>query len=363
MRVLAMMALLLFLTTLAEAEGLSGRLLEQAGLPQLEAISQAFDGPDVRAVAGAVMSGGHPVDEALMVKTLRRAGLTLKQALLQALSALAMPLLVSFALKVALGQVDGALTLLCRLACVYAMAQQSAVAMRIAEAAMQTSAQIADRVSPVIAATLTLTGRAASAAALTPLSALCVNLIENVLVRYGLPLCATACAIAAGASLSDQFRLDRLFDLVCRGTRWALRWTVAAFVGLLTLQGRLVAPRDGISVQAVQQALKGLIPFVGGSISDSSAALKAAATSVRNTMGVAGMLICAWVAARPLLRLCAHMLSLKLAVAVCEPMADSGIMRIVANYSEISRLLLALCACSVMLATMLAGACLAFSGQ
>jgi stage III sporulation protein AE len=209
---------------------------------------------------------------------------------------------------------------------------------------------------------LTLTGRAAAGATLTPLSAICADAVGNALVNWGLALCGVAAIVAAGGNLSGRFRLDGLFRLICRAITWGVGMLIAAFVGMMVLQGRLAATRDGTSSQVLRQALRGMIPLIGGSVSDSSGALAETAVAVRGAVGATGLLIVLGTAADPALKLGAHMLSLKLASALLEPVADPGITRIAACYGEIARVLLALYAGSVLMTALLAGAGLGLLG-
>lgn len=361
-RFLLVAALLMLICPGALAEEPGEALLEQAGFSKLEDLSRELDGPDARAIARAVLSGELPMGEDLPAVILRRIGEALKRALLPAISALAPPVLVTLALGMVLGGDSGPLTLLCRLSCVYSLARQCAAAMEVAKGGMYVAARIADVAAPVVAAAMTLSGRAASAATLTPLSAICADAIESALVAWGLPMCAVAAAIAAGSSLSDRFRLDRLFRLVCKAVTWGVGMLIGAFIGIMTLQGQLAAARDGASSQALRQALRGLVPLIGGSVSDASGALAETALAVRSAVGVTGLLVVLGTAAGPALRLGAHMLSLKLASALIEPVADPGITRIAAAYGEIARLLLALYAGSALLAALLAGVGLGLLG-
>lgn len=361
-RLLLLAALLMLMAPVALAEEPAGTLLDRTGLAQLEALSEALDGPDVRDIAQMVLSGKLPVSRDLPVQALRRLSESVKRALIPALSALAVPVLVTLALGMVLGADSGPLTLLCRLATVYSLARLYAAALAVARQGMAVAVRIANTAAPVVAAALALTGRAASAATLTPLSAICADGIENALVTWGLPLSGIAAIVAAGGSLSDRFRLDRLFRLMCRAITWGVGMLIAAFVGLMALQGRLAATRDGASNQAVRQALRGLIPFIGGSVADSSGALLETALAVRNAVGVAGMLVLLATAVGPALQLGAHMLSLKLASALIEPVADPGITRIAAGFGEIARLLLALYAGSVLLVALLVGTGLGLLG-
>ncbi len=361
-RLLLLATLLMLLTPGALAWEPAGGLLDRTGFTELEALSEALDGPDVREIAGMVLSGKLPVSRDIPAQALRRMSESVRKALLPALSALVVPVLVTLALGMVLGADSGPLTLLCRLATVYSLARQYAGALAVARQGMAVAVRIANTAAPVVAAALALTGRAASAATLTPLSAICADGIENALLAWGLPLSGIAAIVAAGGSLSDRFRLHRLFRLLCRMLTWSVGMLIAAFVGMMALQGRLAATRDGASTQAVRQALRGLIPFIGGSVADSSGALVETALAVRNAVGVAGMLILLATAVGPALQLGAHMLSLKLASALIEPVADPGITRIAAGYGEIAGLLLALYAGSVLLVALLLGAGLGLLG-
>ena len=362
MKPLILLVALLLLHPACRAEGFSGALLERAGLSKLEALSEALEGPDVEAVVESALSGRLPIGQDAPSAVLAGVAEALRGALLPALAALATPVAITLVLRVVLGARGSPMTLLCRLGCVYSLGKQCAAAMETAKGGMNVALRIADVASPVVAAALTLTGRAASAATLTPLSAVCVDGIENALIAWGLPLCGVAAVVAAAGGMSDSFRLDRLFGLICRVVTWSAGLMIAAFVGMMTLEGRLAAVRDGASVQAVRQALKGLIPAIGGSVSDSSGALMESVASVRNAVGATGVVIALGTAVKPALCLAAHMLSLKLASAIIEPVADPGIVRITACYGEIGRLLLALYAGSVLLVVLLAGAGLGLMG-
>lgn len=357
-----MAVLLLLLHPGAIATDPAVALLEKAGFSDLEALSESLDGPDVHEAARAMLSGELPIGKDLPATALRQLSEAVKGALLPALSALAAPVLVALSLSMVLGTDRGPLTLLCRLSAVYGLGRQCAAAMVAARSGMRVAVRIADTAAPVVSAALTLTGRAAAGATLTPLSAICADAVENALIGLGLPLCGVAATVAAGGNLSEQFRLDGLFRLICRVVTWGMGMMIAAFVGMMALQGRLAATRDGVSSQALRQALRGLVPLIGGSVSDSSGALAETAVAVQGAVGVTGLLIVLGTATQPALKLGAHMLSLKLASALLEPVADPGITRIAACYGEIARVLLAMYAGSVLLTALLTGAGLGLLG-
>ena len=361
-RLILLAALLLLLHPEALAADPAEALLEKAGLSDLEALSESLGGPNVREAARAALSGELRIGKDLPATALRQLREAVKGALLPALSVLTVPVLAALSLGMVLGTDSGPLTLLCRLSAVYGLGRQYAAAMAVARGGMRVAVRIADTAAPVVSAALTLTGRATAGATLTPLSAICADAVANALIGWGLPLCGVAAVVAAGGNLSERFRLDGLFRLICRAVTWGVGMLIAAFVGVMVLQGRLAATRDGASSQALRQALRGLIPLIGGSVSDSSGALEETAVAVRGAVGATGLLIVLGTAADPALKLGANMLSLKLASALLEPVADRGITRIAASYGEIARVLLALYAGSVLLTALLAGAGLGLLG-
>ncbi|MBR1821323.1 MAG: hypothetical protein IJ769_06840, partial [Clostridia bacterium] len=64
------------------------------------------------------------------------------------------------------------------------------------------------------------------------------------------------------------------------------------------------------------------------------------------------------VSAAPVARLAVSTLSLRLASAILEPVADAGVTRIVGGFGDVSRMLLAICAGATLLAVLMLGACL-----
>ena len=297
---------------------------------------------------------------------LRRAASYLARALieplLEALSILAGPVLATLCLRALLGRCDGALALLCRLACAVGLAGCCASAMKLAREAMSLSSRVANVAAPVLAAALSMTGAGMSSALVSPASALCVGIIEDVLIGPGLTLCAFSAVIASGSGLSDRLRLHRLFRLVCRSVVWGLRLMTGLFMALLAVEGRIAAIQDSAASRALRQALRGLIPFIGTSVSDTSGALVETAAALRGTVGVTGMILAASVCARPLVKLIANTLSMKLASAIVEPLADPGISRLTANLADVSGLMVALCAASVLMVLLLCGSCLWAAG-
>ncbi len=353
-----MVALLLALHPAARALDAMDALLGRTGFDRLEALADELELPDIRNLASRAMEGKLDVGEGSIRRALEGLARRLRASLVDTLCVLAAPVVASLCLRLLLGGGNGALALLCRLACACGLARGCASAMDLAGTVMALSARVAGTAAPVLVAAMSLTGGSACAGLLSPVAVLCVDIIEKALSGIGLPLCAAAAAVAVGGGLSDRLRLDGLFRLICSVAVWGVRLLVGMFVVLQSVEGRLAMLQDSALSRALRQALQGMIPFIGSSVSNSAGALVESAAMARGVVGVAGMLLAILACACPVTRLLAYMLSLKIASAVMEPVAEPGVTAMVAGFGQISRILLALCAASVVLVAVLCGTCL-----
>ena len=351
-------ALIVALSTAALAEG---DLFARFGVDALSRQSQALGGVDVRALCESLLTGKLGLDEDWMNDALRRFAASLKRALTDALTLLAAPVLASLALR-SLIDGGGAIGLVCRMGCAALLTERFVRARAVAAAALDASAKLIDAAAPVLATALTLTGSAGKAAILTPSAALCAKLISDVFSDAGLPLCGVVAIVAAAANLSDRFQLNRLLALMKRGLNWAVSLTLGAFVGLMALQGLLASGQDALTARALRRMIQAALPVIGGEVSDSAGALLGSAIAARNAVGVAGMLAVMGVCAAPLARLAVSSLSLRLAAAALEPVADPGVVKIAAGFADAHQLLLAISAGAALMSVLCLGACLALAG-
>ncbi len=337
-------------------------LLDQTGIDALAEASRQAGGFDARSVTEKLMAGTLLPNADAIVRCLLRWSRSVRSGLLDALSALAAPVLVSLASRALLGDGadrGGAIRLLCRAGCASLLMGRFLEAKHLCASALDATLRLTDAAAPVLASALTLTGLDRRASILTPQAALCADLIGRLLRDMALPLCAVTAVVAACANLSECFQINRLFALSRDAILWGIRLLISGFVGLMALQGLLTGDADALTVRALRRAIQSAMPIIGGEVSDSTGALLASAVAVRGFAGVAGMLALIGASLGPILRLAAGAFSLRLASAVLEPVADRGVTRIVGHYADLSRMLLAICTGGTLLAVLTLGATLA----
>ena len=332
--------------------------MDRAGYARLEALARELNVTWMGEAVGRALSGEMLVDANAVQGALRRAARAVRNGLMEALKRIAVPALATALLSLLPGRRNEAMALLCRLACAAALAAPCAEALRAAGDMLSRSTRVTDALAPVLAAAMALTGEGAASAMLTPASALLTEISQGLLLGLGLPLCAVAAAVNVAGGLSAHRRMDRLFALIRRMAVWGMGALVGLVGALLMAEGRIAAAQDAASVRAVGFTLRSLIPFVGSGIADSAGALIQSAAIARSAIGTAGMALALSACAGPLVRLTVYMLSLKLAAAAIEPVADAGIVRITCGYGDVAGMLLAVCAAGAMLNVLLCGLCL-----
>lgn len=329
------------------------------------AVSEEVGGIDVLRTVRALMSGELRLDADTVEQWLKSLAHRLTGNLFGLLPGLVPPMVVGLVVRILLGLqrgVENGALLLCRLSCVGVLLSAFAVQREAARRLLEVTVRVVNGVSPALIAAATLTG-ANTAAILSPMTALCAGAIENLLAGAGLALCSLAAAVAASANLSMSFRLRRLFRLVKGVTVWAIGLLMAAFTGLMALEGLLGASQDAAALRGARYVLQNVLPIIGGEIASAADGLAGSAVAVRNAVGVTGMLLLLSACARPLAELAATALSMKLAAAILEPAADRCMTDAAAQFGETADMLLAIGAGGAALALLTMGAFLCAAGN
>ena len=165
---------------------------------------------------------------------------------------------------------------------------------------------------------------AASAAAGAPTAALArqgatllfFELLLELTRRVILPLIlAYAAALAARSALGNE-GLKRVADLLKWCATGLLSLLLTGFVLYLTVSGAVAGNADALAQKAAKTALSGMVPVVGGILSDAAETVVAGAGVVKGTLGVAGLLAVLCICLGPFLRLGFHYLIYKLTAAL-----------------------------------------------
>ena len=245
--------------------------------------------------------------------------------------------------------------LVCRVGCISALMAIYVRMQTVAEELLHECTALSNHLTPVLIAATAFSGAEASAALVNPMAAVAADLIQNILLKWGIAICFAAAVIAAAGNLSGSISLKQLHSFLKRILHWGAGGMVAVFSAMLSVCGRLSAGRDSAAARTAKYSIENLIPVVGGNVADSMGSLLAAADTVKNAIGVSGLALTVFVCIFPVVHLLIVTFILQFTAAVSEPLADNYLTVFVRQLSDSIEMLLILCAAGAMLCGLLIG--------
>jgi len=125
---------------------------------------------------------------------------------------------------------------------------------------------------------------------------------------------------------------------------------LTVFVGLLSLEGTLSSSVDGLTAKTAKAAVSSFIPVVGKMLGDTVDTVMGCASILKNAVGMVGVIIIIGICIGPVLKLASLTIIYHLGAALCQPIADEKIVKLLEQMGGTFKILLAItCSVSVML--------------
>jgi stage III sporulation protein AE len=188
---------------------------------------------------------------------------------------------------------------------------------------------------PALLTLLTAAGGIASAGIFQPAMAMLSSGVSVALQGVVLPVILTGGVMGVLNNITGRVQLGQFFNLSKTAAKWIIGFLFMLYFGVTSLQGMTAASFDGISIRTAKFALDKLVPIVGGMVSGTVDTMLGCAMLVKNAAGVTAILIAFGIVCMPLLRIAAGMLTFRFAAAVCEPVADPRLPKMLAALADI----------------------------
>lgn len=178
---------------------------------------------------------------------------------------------------------------------------------------------------PAMTVVTAAAGAPAGAAARQLATMFFADVLLTVINRVLLPLVyAYVASSSANAALGNE-GVKKMAELIKWFVTSVLTLMLLAFVGYLSVSGVIAGSTDAVAIKAAKFAVSGMVPVVGGILSDAAETVLAGAGILRNSVGVAGMLAVLAICVSPFLQLGIHYLTYKLTSALTATVSESRV--------------------------------------
>jgi stage III sporulation protein AE len=149
-------------------------------------------------------------------------------------------------------------------------------------------------------------------------------------------------ALSTGSCALEEDVLKKMAGFVSWAASWVLKIILYVFTGYIGITGVVSGTTDASLLKAAKLTISGMVPVVGGILSDASEAVLVSAGVMKSAAGIYGILAIVAVFAGPFLRIGVHYLLLKLTGLLCGLFGSKACTRLVSDFSSAMGLILAM---------------------
>ena len=203
---------------------------------------------------------------------------------------------------------------------------------------------------PVLITLMISTGSIVSANVVQPIILFLITFIGNFITGVIIPFVLISTALGVISKISDRVQVDKLSKFFKTSVVWVLGVILTIFVGVVSIEGTLSSSVDGVTAKTAKAAVSNFIPVVGKVLGDSIDTVLGCASILKNAVGVVGVIIIIGICVMPILKLAALTIIYHLGAALCQPIADEKIVKLLEQMGGTFKVLLAItCSVAVML--------------
>lgn len=180
---------------------------------------------------------------------------------------------------------------------------------------------------PLLLALMAASGGAISAAFFHPVILFLMN-TSGMLIEYiVLPLLFLSTLLHVVSSLSEQYKVTQLANLLRNISIGILGIFLTIFLGVISVQGASSAITDGITIKTAKFVTGNFIPVIGRMFTDATDTVINASLLLKNTVGIAGVVILLLLVAFPAIKILMISFIYKLAAALLQPIGGGPVIK------------------------------------
>lgn len=203
---------------------------------------------------------------------------------------------------------------------------------------------------PIMMTLIVTTGSVTSATILQPILVFMITLIGNFINNVAIPIVLVSTALGIISKISNKVQIDRLAKRLKSSTIWIIGIILTLFVTLVSVDGTLSSSVDAVTSKTAKAAVSNLIPVVGKILGDAVDSVMGCSNILKNAIGIIGVVIVIAISITPIIKLLILMAIYYIGSAICEPIADEKVVKLLDQMGDTFKILLALmCSMSVMI--------------
>lgn len=195
---------------------------------------------------------------------------------------------------------------------------------------------------PVMTAAVAAQGGVTSSAALYTGTVFFDTLLTSVIARLIVPALYIYLCLCVAKSAVEQDMLKKVRDFMKWAMTWCLKIILYVFTGYMSITGVISGTVDASALKAAKLTISGVVPVVGGILSDASETILVSAGVMKSAAGVYGIFAVLAVCVGPFLQIGVLYLMLKLTGAVCNMFGYKPAVELIQDFSTGMGLVLAM---------------------
>lgn len=186
---------------------------------------------------------------------------------------------------------------------------------------------------PVMTTAMAAQGGITASAALYGGTALFLNILSCLISRLLVPLVYLFLTLAVSYGALGEELLKKCRDFLKWISVWCLKIILYVFTGYMGITGVVSGTTDAAALKAAKLTISGVVPVVGGILSDASEAVLVGAGVVKNTAGIYGILAVIAVCIGPFIKIGIHYLMLKFTAVLAGVVGSKPMCGLVEDFS------------------------------
>lgn len=194
---------------------------------------------------------------------------------------------------------------------------------------------------PIMMTLIITTGSVTTATIMQPVIVFMITLIGNFINNVAIPITLVSTALGIISKISNKVQVDRLAKRLKSSTIWIIGVILTIFVTVVTINGNLSGSVDAVTSKTAKAAVSSLIPIVGKILGDTVDSVIGCSGILKNAIGYLGVIVIIAISITPIIKLLLLMAIYYIGAAICEPIADEKIVKLLDQMADTFKMLLA----------------------